>query len=406
MRLSVLCGLIFLCGWVHAGGFQVNTQGQKAIGMGGALTGRALDGSVVFFNPGGMSMLDSSYINAGGAFLISRTSFLGQDGSEFQSIAKAGIPLYLFAVWKKSPKWSIGLSINSPYSLRRSWDENWSGRFITIDAQWSTVHIQPTLSYNISNSISIGVAPVIGFSGIRFRNALPVSNLNGEVADAEYEGSSMTYGFNTGIYLDLGRTTAGLAYRSSMAYTVEEGTATFGNIPSSLLDNGIYPSSASFSSEFTLPSVISLGIGHSLTDKLLAHVEVNYTSWSVLKDLYFNFGQNAQWNRTDKLDLGNSVAFRMGVAYRYSGRLDLRAGIGLDQNTVPDNKINPMLPDANRSILSAGFTWKMKKGFSFEGSFMFESLRERNENNNENYRFNGSYKTFNYVAGLGLQYQF
>jgi long-chain fatty acid transport protein len=406
MRKSWLCGLIFFYGWVHAGGFQVNTQGQKAIGMGGSLTGRALDASVVFFNPAGMSMLDSSYINAGGAFLLSRTSFLGQDGRENLSLVKPGIPLYLFAAWQKSPKWAFGLSINSPFSLRKEWEKEWSGRFITLDAQWSTIHIQPSVSYRISNSISIGGGPVIGFSGIRSRNALPVSNVNGTDAEMEIEGSGLAYGFNAGIYLDLGRTSAGLSYRSAMAYSIDEGTATFENMPSSLIENSIYPSSAGFTTDFTLPSVISLGIGHTLTEKLMAHFEFNYTSWSALDELNYEFQDNADLNRRDELSLENSAAFRIGLAYQYSERLGLRAGIGLDQRAVPDNKINPMLPDANRSIITTGFTWRMRRGFSFEGSFMFESLRERNENNNQNYNFNGSYKTFNYVAGLGLQYQF
>lgn len=374
--------------------------------MGGSLSGRALDASVVFFNPAGMSMLDSSYINAGGAFLLSRTSFLGQDGMENLSLSKPCIPLYLFAAWQKSSKWSIGLSLNSPFSLRKTWEEEWSGRFITLDAKWSSIHVQPSVSYRISNSISVGAGPVIGFSGIRFRNALPVSTINGADAEMELEGSGMAFGFNAGIYLDLGRTSAGLSYRSSMAYTLDEGTASFDNIPASLQENGTYPSSAGFSTEFTLPSVISLGIGHALTDKLLAHFEFNYTSWSVLNKLTYEFKDNTNLNRKDELNLESSSAFRIGLAYQYSERLGLRAGIGLDQSAVPDNKINPMLPDANRSVISTGFTWKMKKGFSLEGSFMFESIRERNEDNNQNYNFNGSYKTFNYVAGLGLQYQF
>src|ERR1035437_3784388 len=38
-----------------AGGFQINTMGAKALGMGGAFTGVANDASTIYFNPAGMS---------------------------------------------------------------------------------------------------------------------------------------------------------------------------------------------------------------------------------------------------------------------------------------------------------------------------------------------------------------
>lgn len=401
-----MCVLVLVCGRAGAGGFQVNTQGQKAMGMGGSISGRALDASVVFFNPGGAARLDSSFINAGAAFRLSRTTFLGTAGESENTLLQPEIPFYLFASWRLKPSWSLGLSINSPFAMKRTWDQNWSGRFITREACWSTTYIQPTLAWRLSSAISLGAAPVLGFSGIRFRNALPVSNTDGSAAEVELEGRSTAFGFNAGIYLSLGRTTAGLSYRSSMRFNVEEGTASYTNMPSSLIANGTYPTTTPFSTSFTLPSVISAGFAHQLSEKVLAHLEVNYTTWSDLQSLRFEFKDDARFNRDEKLGFENTLALRFGLTYRYTDRLDLRAGAGIDQSPVPDRLINPALPDANRTLLSAGLSYRLKKGLSVEAAFMFENFKERKEQDNLNYNFNGSYKSYVYSTGLGLQYQF
>src|SRR5213075_1328330 len=79
---SILNYLIFLSTWCgpsssFAGGFQVNLQGQKQTGMGHAGTGLLSDASCIFFNPGGMTFLDSSIsVVAGTSFIMPRTQYL------------------------------------------------------------------------------------------------------------------------------------------------------------------------------------------------------------------------------------------------------------------------------------------------------------------------------------------
>lgn len=43
---------------VYAGGLSTSGQGSRAIGMGGAFTGVADDGSSIYYNPAGISQID------------------------------------------------------------------------------------------------------------------------------------------------------------------------------------------------------------------------------------------------------------------------------------------------------------------------------------------------------------
>ncbi len=135
-------------------------------------------------------------------------------------------------------------------------------------------------------------------------------------------------------------------------------------------------------------------------------MDVNYTGWSVNDSLSFDFTDRPDFNSSAARKLENCFAIRLGAQYQYSEKLQLRGGIGYDQSPLQDGYISPDMPDADKIILSAGCTFKLKKGWSMEGSFAFEDLRERKEEKNRQYNINGTYKSYLYVLGLGLQYQF
>ena len=73
-----------------AQGFQVNLQGQKQQGMGGAGSALMQDASAVFFNPGGMSFLKENSVCAGATATIANSVFLDADNS---SLARTKSPL-------------------------------------------------------------------------------------------------------------------------------------------------------------------------------------------------------------------------------------------------------------------------------------------------------------------------
>ncbi|MBK9318384.1 MAG: outer membrane protein transport protein [Bacteroidetes bacterium] len=115
----------------EAGGFQVNTQGQKAISMGGSVSGWAMDASVCYFNPGGLTALKSNFLNAGVSFLLPKSTFLGSTGSSESMSSQLYTPFYVYGNYVINQKISVGLSVNTPLGLGTKWEDDWSGRFIS-----------------------------------------------------------------------------------------------------------------------------------------------------------------------------------------------------------------------------------------------------------------------------------
>ena len=59
-----------IAGMVHAGGYRVATQGQKALAMGHTGVAMSESAEVVFFNPGAMTQLEAERDFTGGLTLL------------------------------------------------------------------------------------------------------------------------------------------------------------------------------------------------------------------------------------------------------------------------------------------------------------------------------------------------
>jgi long-chain fatty acid transport protein len=398
--------LLFLPFLGEAGGFQVNTQGQKAISMGGSVSGWAMDASVCYFNPGGLTALKSNFLNAGVSFLLPKSTFLGSTGSSESMSSQLYTPFYVYGNYAINQKISVGLSVNTPFGLGTKWEDDWSGRFISREARLNTIFFQPTIAMKLNDKISIGAGPVIALGKANLKKALPVNGTSGEEASLELDGKGNGFGFNAGVYVSLDKLTLGLSYRSKVEMDIEDGDATFTDVPQSLIDNGTFPLSSKFNSAISLPSVLSLGAGYQINEKFTAIFELNYTGWEVYDSLNFEFPDHAQLESRNGKEYKNSIAARIGINYQHAEKLQLRAGLAYDQSPVEDQHLSPELPDGNKIILGIGGTYALKKGWSVEASLMFEDVRERKEVENAENNFIGTYKSNLYVAGIGVQYTF
>lgn len=401
--LGLILGVSFSS---FAGGFQVNTQGLKATGMGGSFTGFAPDASVSFFNPAALSQLEKNYINAGVNVVLPRSSFLGASGKVEEMSNQLNIPFSLYGSYKFNAKNTFGISINTPFGLSTKWDENWSGRYITQVTSLNTIFIQPTWGYKLSEKVSIGAGPVIAFGTARIEKALPYASESGADAQAELKGSGTGFGFNAGIYTTLGKLSVGADYRSPVKIGVSNGTATFTAVPGSVLSGGIIPPSADFKTDVNLPGVASIGASYKMNLKMSFTLDVNYTFWSSYKELKFEFADYPALNSVNPKNYTDVVSIRAGIQSAVSSKLTIRGGIAVDQSPVPAHYLSPELPDNNKLVLSAGASYQVTPNILLEAAFMYENVKERRESDNHDTNFNGTYKSLIYIAGVGAQFTF
>ena len=383
----------------------MNAQGQKALGMGGAFTAYNRDASSAFFNPGAMVMLDSGrYLSAGTTLLMPKTVFRNTTTGQLSEQDDQSIfPSYFYAVLPVSNRLSAGLSVNTPFGWSTRWTDDWEGRAINQETRLRTIYVQPTVSYRLTDNFSAGAGLVYGNGNLLVRRQL--GEFNGNV---KLNGSASGFGFNAGVFGKIQEELSfGITYRSALNFKINNGEATFSNIPAfhagQFRDQG-------FKTRLKMPSVLSVGLTNRVTNKVILSFEFNLTGWSSYDSLNFDFEHETTPDTKAGRRYEDAMAFRVGGEYTHSDKLTFRAGAYFDETPIRDEFISPDLPDGTRLGFTGGLSYKLTDRLEADGTFLFEHVSERRAKANITQtnisNIGGTYRTLVTGAGIGLNYKF
>ncbi|TXI83305.1 MAG: long-chain fatty acid transporter [Crocinitomicaceae bacterium] len=407
MHKLLLLGITLLAGnTVFSQGFQVNFQGQKQQGMGGAGNALPVDAASVFFNPGSVSFLKENSVNIGFTPTFANTLFEDANSTSIgRTNSPMGTPFSAYAVYRKKEesKFFFGLGIYTPFGSTIQYEDGWTGRFALTKLQLKSIFIQPTLSYKLNDKIGIGAGFVCSIGNVNLQKDIPVQDADGNYGHAELDGKASGFGYNVGLFVQATeKLNIGLSYRSQVNMEVAEGTATF-TVPSSLSSN--FPS-GTFSSALPLPQVATLGLAYKLNDKLAFALDVNYVGWKAYDTLDFDYAQNTASliDTKSARNYKNTLAFRLGANYAVTEKFDARLGIAYGLTPVQNGYVTPETPDANRINYTAGLGYKIGEHFQLDASVFFTHLKRTDTNLETN--LSGTYTTNVIAPGLAIIYKF
>jgi long-chain fatty acid transport protein len=399
-KIKLLC-LLALPVTAIAGGFQVNTQSVKGTAMGGAYSGICRDASGVFFNPGSMGFMEKNSVTLGSAFVFPNASYLNPFGGNVDMEKQTFVVPQLYGNYKINEKISVGLSVNAPYGLGTKWDATWTGRYVSESVKLTSIYIQPTASYMITNDIGVGAGFVIATGHANVQKAAQAGNND---VQSELDGGGVGYGYNIGVFAKIGeKARVGVDYHSKVKVDLKDGDATFTNVPSYLLAAGQLPASTTFNSGITLPGMLSIGASYQFTEKIMGTLQFDFTGWDVYDSLNFEFPDYAQLNSNNGRNYKNSAAYRLGVEYKATSKISACIGFAIDQTPVQDGYVSPDLPDADKMLYTVGASYQINEKFSADLSYMYENLDERNGTYTQA-NFSGKYKTRVSILAVGINY--
>lgn len=384
-----------------AGGFQIINQGQKAMSMGGAFTALTNDASSVFYNPGAMPFSEKSMITLGGCFNKPKINYLSPYSGNIEAESTSLTIFHFYFNYKISEKLVAGISVNNPFGSNIKWSDDWEGRYLVQESKLKTMFIQPTLSYMLNENVGFGAGLVFAHGSYNLRKAIPVQGTS-PYGEATFKESANSIGFNAGILIKFNEeTNLGVNYRSATKFDFKNGEAVFTNIPLSLASQ--FPSTAKFNSELKLPSVISIGGSYHFTKNLITTVQLDYNIWSVFDSVNIEYPDYSNLNERTGRESNNCITARVGGQYSFTESFDIRIGAAYDQTPVPENYINPELPDADKILLAFGVGYKFNDKLSGDFTFGLENYFQRKGQFIDK-NFSGSYKSNITIFGLGLNY--
>ncbi len=408
-----IAGLLTVTGQAYASGFQLLEQ--NASGLGNAYAGSAAvaeDASTIYFNPAGMAYLPAGKMQVVGALnLVKPSSEFSDDGSVMPAgiYVRGGeggdnggwnfVPSAYFAM-PVNDQISIGLGIGAPFGLKTQYDSDWIGRFRAIKSDIKTVNINPSISYQVNDTLSLG----LGVSAQRlegtFSNAFnasgalcqslgaalcapggALSNLEGF---GEVKGDDWGWGYNLGVmFAPSPQTRLGFSYRSSIKYTVT-GNVSHGIPTVTTLGPGNAAANAGLAAIFydggvkadvEVPDTAILSGWHQLDDRWEIMGDLSWTGWSSIQYLDFvrtDGAANGQLVSSTHENWRNTWRVAIGASYRYDDQWKFRGGLAYDQSPVDGAEFRtPRLPDNNRTWLSLGAQYKPNKDLWFDFGYTY-----------------------------------
>jgi len=416
----------------HAFGAGFALQENSGSAMGNAFAGGAAageDASTVWSNPAGMSRLASPQV-AMAVHLITPSFKFRDEGSmpaAFQPLGGTGgdagsvnVVPNLYAVMPLNPQWAVGIGINAPYGLVTEYDDNWLGRFQAIKSDIKTINVNPSASWRVTDTFAVGVGvdwqriDAEPTSRVSYSAALAqaagqaaagglippalvpqiVGLTPGLSSKVKVDGDDSTWGWNIGFLWDATpQTRIGAQYRSSIKYKVS-GNVSFDNPGLPTLPAPVAPivgllatnvnaalPNGGVTADIKLPDIANLSVFHRLNERWDVMGDVQFTRWSVFKQLEFVRTTGAILANTPE-NFDDVWRFSVGATYHWSDAWTFRGGLAYDQSPVNTADRTVRLPDSDRIWLAVGAQYRFNRNLTLDAGYVYIPMRNADINQN------------------------
>lgn len=359
-----------------AGGFSLSEQSVSAMGTSNAgRTSNAVDASVVFNNPAAMGELKKAQFTQAVAFIDAKTKIKNVSSPFFGApsggtadgdiVPHTFIPSGYFTSGDQGG-WAWGIAAYGSYGLKTNNEATFAGRHLGDKSSVEVITIQPAISYQVNDKISVGFGPTIN----KLDAYLSKDTRAAAFGQVELEGDDIGYGYNFGVHAKLtAETQVGLVYRSKVKYKIDDGS----------LKASVLGAAGNFtaSTGITLPESVEMSVTHKLDAQNTLHAGATWTRWSRFQALNIAssanpaIGGGALTNSTETFNWKDNVGYAVGLSHACNDELTLRAGMAYDNTPVAPEHRSVRLPSADRYIVSIGAGYKLSPTQTIDASYSY-----------------------------------
>lgn len=398
---------------VQASGYHFGTQSVNAQGTANAAAAEAADASTIFYNPAGLSKLDSSQISVNANIVFpsiryeadSATDFTGipVQGSKSGKITKTTVAPHVYGAYKASDDVTLGLGVYVPFGSATEYEKDSVLRYNINKLGLTTIAIEPVVAWKLNDRHSFGAGIIAQHTSAELRKyadwgiqqkakALTATPSNPTAAaqikadgHADVKGSDWGFGYQLAWMWDINdRARVGVNYRSKVSHTLKgdaewaaDDTAAKQQWTANKLAPLGYTANEKASVKIVTPESLSVHGMYKVSDKANLFGDVTWTRHSRFNkaELVFEkektIGMNKKSDRTTITpNWRNTYKVGFGGSYQISEPLQLRAGIAFDKSPVrnADYRMNS-LPDGNRIWFSVGAKYQLGKNHVIDAAY-------------------------------------
>lgn len=367
LALAAAATLLVQAGAARANGFYIQEMSGSTTAQAGAMVAAGGKPTSQFQNAANLSFSDGLYVEFSGTTYLIAGAYENPAGQTTKGNTPAVFVPYLFASYRINDWLAVGLSEFTAFGLKNSWPKDWEGRTLAISSELQTFTINPNISFGPFKGFAIAVGFDAMHGSFKILRGLNLGQpAPGDTAanTVDLQGAAWGFGANVGLmYQPADWVRLGVSYRSGIKIQANSGTVDFdvGKVFASRFPD------QHFKGSLTLPHVVFGGARFWPRKDLSLELDVQWVQWSSYNELNFELDKGLvlgpgakQMALTERKAWKDAVQLRLGMEWvGLKDHLAIRAGFLWDQNPVPDNTIDPSLPDTQRLMpcIGIGTQW-------------------------------------------------
>lgn len=456
----VICAALAAYG-AQASGYHFGTQSVSAQSTANASAAEAADASTLFYNPAGLTKLDSHEISASLNVVAPSVKY-----SEGQAVYNKGtkvaagstggkitpdvvIAPHVYGAYKINDNLTAGLGVYVPFGSETEYDKNSVLRYNLNKTELTSIAVEPVLAVKVNDRYSVAVGAVAQYSTAGLRkyadwaaSSRPRVDTEGAgILDgyAEVKGKDWGVGYHLAWLWDINdRARVGVNYRSHVKHNlkgVADWTPSGGlakaayttNIGKTIQNGGIgFVPHEKASLKVTTPESLSVHGMYQASPRWDIFGDVTWTRHSRFNRAELKFenkkvtASGKQSNETVITpNWRNTYKVALGAAYKVSDPLQLRFGMAYDQSPVrKDEERLVTMPDNNRIWYSVGMKYDLGKQHTINAAYSYvhiqkaRAVTQAKQSNAEittvdsNVSSSARYKSHGNILGLQYTYKF
>ncbi|RUM42810.1 MAG: long-chain fatty acid transporter [Desulfurobacterium sp.] len=387
----------------QAGNVDTFGIGSKATSLGGAFSAYADDPFAVYYNPAGLTQIESSTFSIGAEYLnldLKIHNFKATDGSDVRVLPynvsftdtsdNLIVPHIGFATHLFNNIY-FGIAAYVPYGLHIKWESDPTknpAAYNGFESYYLRGVVTPTIAVKLTDKLYAGFGISLGRSdaGTQRRIYAPsIPTLHNKIIKGELS-DDFNYSFNIGLmYKPYDNFSFGITYRSRTD-TDFKGTVEIVGVDKV---NG--------ETSIDHPEQIQAGVKYQPNKRLTLTADVVWTNWSTVHDYTVKFDRplgGAIPEEHYPRDWKDTRQLRFGIEYKWNEIVTLRGGYFYDPSPIPDKTFDMLWPDADKKTYSFGVGLNFGR-LSIDTVLQYSIAEYKREIGGESVELNDSYETGN-----------
>ena len=372
LRGCTLAAAIVTATTASAGGLWLNEFGDFAGGRAAAGAAAGVDEAMTLaYNPASISRIKGNQLFVSGGAVVGDMNFdesysnSRNGGSDGGNAGKATVFSSMAYVHDLgSDKWSAAIGLVPLSGSGFKFDDDWVGRYQAIKVDLLVAALSPTVAYQVTDQLSLGVTVQGYYANLEIDLALPRLDPGRPDGDGSIDGNDMDLGYTLGAMYELAPGSRfGLFYQSELKPKFG------GNFKANY--SGLGPGEAidlarnvSTDTELELAEYVRFSVHQDMDERWGVDFTVGWDNWSALSNVLISTQDGAAGVPTRWEDTYH-VAW--GTQYQLDKYWALTGGVAYDSNPVDSEYRNAQLPVDRQIRYAVGARYALRDNLTVGG---------------------------------------